>query len=214
MIRLSAIAVFAALCAFWSASLPAGADSARNGQPLAPAATALHVKLPAAEAGFNANPRPDARVRRGQKFVEFHGEFNYFPGNTSLIYGTLKRDGTPLKYQYVSFEPKFGIIGLVVGSIIPLPSYFNGYSWDKSNPPAVKYRVLLTNREYRKLDNFIKNARKNRKVFWLYTENCVRLVRDAARVVGLKAPEGTFVLPPTYVNMLSWYNRHRLADPG
>jgi len=212
--RLSAIAIITALCAAWAASLPASADSARIGQPPAPASTTLNVQLAPAEAGFNANPKPGKRVRKGQKFVEFHGEFNYFPGNTSLIYGTLNRDGTPLKYTYVSHEPAGGVFGLVLGSIIPFPSNYNGYSWDKSSPPATKYRVLLTDKEYRKLDAFIKRERKDRKIFWLYTQNCVRFVRDAARAIGLKAPEGTFVLPPTYVNMLSWYNRGRIADPG
>ncbi len=214
MICLSAIIIAAAICAFAAGTLPASADGARNGHPFAPASTALSVKLPAAEEGFNANPKPGMKVRRGQKFVEFHGEFNYFPGNTSLIYGTLDRNGKPLKYTYVSHEPAGGIFGLVLGSIIPFPSNYNGYSWDKSSPPATKYRVLLTEKEYRKLDSFIQRERKDRKVFWLYTQNCVRFVRDAAYAIGLKAPEGTFVLPPTYVNMLSWYNRGRIADPG
>ncbi len=193
---------------------PANADSARYHRPFASPSTSLEVTLAPADAGFNANPKPGMKIRQGQKFVEFRGELNYFPGNTSLIYGTLGRDGKPLKYTYVSYEPAGGIFGLVLGSIIPFPSTFDGYSWDKSSAPATKYRVLLTNSEYRKLDNFIKEARKNRKVFWLYTENCVRLVRDAARAIGLKAPEGTFVMPATYVNMLSWYNRGRIADPG
>jgi hypothetical protein len=172
------------------------------------------VRLARAEEGFNADPKPGMRIRPGQKFVEFRGEFNYFPGNTSLIYGTLGRDGKPAKYTYVSYEPAGGVFGLVVGSFIPLPSSFDGYSWDKANKPANKYRVLLTNAEYRRLDQFIQHARKTKKVFWFFTDNCARFVRDAARVVGLKAPEETFVLPPTYINMLSWYNRGRLADPG
>ncbi len=214
MIRFLVIAVIAAFSTFAAGTPPVSADGAHGDRTFAPVSRALDVSLAPAEAGFNANPKPGMKIRRGQKFVEFHGEFNYFPGNTSLIYGTLGRNGKPLKYTYVSFEPAGGIVGLFVGSIIPLPSTFDGYSWDKSSPPATKYRVLLTNREYRRLDAFIKHARENRKVFWLYTENCVRLVRDAARAIGLKAPEGTFVLPPTYVNMLSWYNRGRLADPG
>jgi len=211
--RFFVLAIVAAFSMFGFAGIqPASADNARSHRPFVSASRALDVKLAPAEEGFNANPRPGMKIRRGQKFVEFHGELNYFPGNTSLIYGTLGRDGKPLKYTYVSYEPQGGIIGLIVGSFIPLPSSFHGYSWDKSSPPATRYRVLLTNKEYRKLDAFIQHAKKTRKIFWLYTSNCVRLVRDAALTVGLKAPDNTFVMPVTYINMLSWYNRGRLAD--
>ena len=178
---------------------------------------AFHVGSAGCINGDQSNPPrriKKANIRPGQKFVEFHAELDYFPGNTSLIYGTLDPNGMPQTSTYVSHKPVMGALGLIVGSIIPLPSYFDGYASNKASTPVLKYRVLLNEQQYRKLDTFIKNARQTRKVFWMYTANCVRLVRDAARAIGLKAPEATFVLPMTYINQLSWANRGRLADPG
>ena len=178
---------------------------------------AFHVGSAGCINGDQSNPQPKikkANIRPGQKFVEFHAELDYFPGNTSFIYGTLNPNGTPQTSTYVSYKPVKGAFGLIVGSIIPLPSFFDGYASNKASKPVLTYRVLLTDQQYRKLETFIKEARQTRKVFWMYTANCVRLVRDAARAIGLKAPEATFVLPMTYVNQLSWANRGRLADPG
>ncbi len=179
--------------------------------------SAFHVGSAGCVHGNHSNPPRmirKANLRPGQKFVEFHAELDYFPGNTSFIYGTLNPDGTPQTSTYISYKPAKGVFGLIVGSVIPLPSFFDGYASNKASVPALKYRVLLTDQQYRKLDTFIQNSRKTRKVFWMYTANCVRLVRDAARAIGLKAPETTFVLPVTYINELSWANRGRLADPG
>lgn len=149
-----------------------------------------------------------ASVPEGQLFVQFQGELAYFPGNTSLIYGTLGPDGEPAQFEYASFQPAHGVLGLVMGSIIPWKSYVGGYAWDNVLPPMMSYRVELTRQQYRKLTAFIENTRRSGKRFYLYTDNCVRFVRDAARAIGLKAPEETFLLPPIYVNML------RIANSG
>ncbi len=178
---------------------------------------AFHVGSAGCINGDHSNPLPGGAINKadiqpGQKFVEFHAEFDYFPGNTSLIYGTLGPDGEPLNPTYVSYKPIAGPLGLIIGSIVPLPPQLDGYGFDTAPGAVVKYRVLLSDEQYRKLDAFVQNARKTRKAFWLYTNNCVRFVRDAARAIGLKAPEATLVLPIVYINELSWANRGRVAD--
>ena len=146
--------------------------------------------------------------RHGRYFVEFRGEMSYFPGNTSFIYGTLGPDGEPVQYEHASFQPAYGIFGLIGGSIIPWKHYFGAYPWDTIVPPLMSYRVELSARQYRRLVDFVETTRRSDKLFYLYTDNCVRFARDAARVVGLQAPEETFVLPAVYVNML------RIANSG
>ncbi len=177
----------------------------------------FHVGSAGCINGDHSNPQGNGTIKKaniqpGQKFVEFHAEFDYFPGNTSLIYGTLGPDGEPQNSTYVSYKPIAGPLGLIIGSIIPVPPNLDGYASNETPKPVVKYRVLLSEEKYRKLDAFVRNARETSKVFWLYTNNCVRFARDAARVVGLKAPEATLVPPITYINMLSWANRGRVAD--
>jgi hypothetical protein len=148
------------------------------------------------------------KSRGGRYFVEFRGELAYFPGNTSFIYGTLGADGEPADYQHASFQPAYGVLGLIAGSIIPWKHYIGAYPWDTVVPPLIRYRTRLSAQQYRRLVEFVETTRRSDKLFYLYTDNCVRFARDAARAAGLRAPEETFVLPAVYVNML------RIANSG
>jgi len=146
------------------------------------------------------------RRHRGGRFVEFRGEYAYFPGNTVIRYGFLDRNGKPVRYKATSFQAAGGVVGYIFGSIIPVPSKVGLYSWDNVTKRTTTYRVRINARQYRRLERFIKKTKRDKQLFHMYSNNCVRFARDAARAVGLKAPQGTAVLPPNYVNMLRRMN--------
>ena len=117
MSRLLIVAIVLVASAFGLGVLrPGNAENARDETTIQQ--TTQQNALQQSQAPLQAvETRQQRRFKAGQKFVEFRGELNYFPGNTSLIYGTLGPDGEPLDYQYVSYEPAGGIVGLVAGRI-------------------------------------------------------------------------------------------------
>lgn len=143
---------------------------------------------------------------RGQRFVEFRGEMAYFPGNTVLRHGFLGPDGEPDEYEAVAFQADHGVFGLVLGSIVPVRAKVGVYPWDDVVTPGRRYLVKINKRRHQRLMAYIEETRRSKKTFYLYTDNCVRFARGAARVIGLTAPEQTFVLPPIYVNALKFAN--------
>ncbi len=143
----------------------------------------------------------------GQRFVEFRGEMVAFPGNTVVRHGFLGPDGEPDEYEALSFRPRHGLLGLLVGNVVPYPSELGTYPWDDLSAMQI-YRVRITKHQHERLIAYIDKTRQEQRPFYLYTDNCVRFARGAARAIGLKAPEGTFVFPAIYVNML------RIANEG
>ncbi len=164
--------------------------------------TVLHTQIRANNALTRVSAETIRRRSHGQRFVEFRGELAYFPGNTVIRHGFLGADGEPDQYEAVAYQAEFGIFGLVLGSIIPVPPRIGVYFWDDRTVSARTYRVNISKKQHERLMDYIAKARQDRKAFYLYTDNCVKFARGAALAIGLKAPEGTFRLPPIYVNML------------
>lgn len=154
----------------------------------------------------SAKPGSLRKHSHRQRFVEFRGEFAIFPGNTVLRHGFLGRGGEQAEYEAVAFQGEFGIFGLILGAIFPLPAKVGVYPWDDVTKPGRSYQVKITERQHMRLLDYIEKTRQENQTFFLYSNNCVRFARDAARTIGLKAPEDTLILPPVYVNMLRYAN--------
>ncbi len=141
-----------------------------------------------------------------QRFIEFRGEFAYPPGNTVLRYGYLGPDGEPADYKVVAHQPAYGALGIILGTIVPVKTYVGSYPWDDVVPAMSSYRVNVTEEQYQKFINYVETYHETHKTFYLYTDNCVKFGQGAARVIGLKAPDDTLLIPPVYVNMLRIMN--------
>ena len=145
----------------------------------------------------------------GQRFVEFRGEMAYLPGNTVLRHGFLGPDGEPEEYEAVAYQGEFGVVGLVLGGIVPIPAKIGIYPWDDVVKPSRSYLVRINKDQHERLMAYIVNARRNKGSFYLFTDNCVKFARGAALAIGLKVPDSTVLLPPIFVNWLKFINEPR-----
>lgn len=172
--------------------------------PREPARLETATTLGLATSGTSA---PENRNHAGERFIEFRGEVAYMPGNTVITYGRLGPDGEPAPgYKVIAWQADYGAFGLILGSFIPVKSYIGSYPWDDVVPPMARYRVRVNDKQFAAFQAYVERERNSGKNFYLYTDNCVRFVRGAARAIGLKAPEETFVFSPVYVNMLRIMN--------
>lgn len=132
-------------------------------------------------------------------YVEFRARTAvYLSGHAYIVYGPEDENGKPLQENISGFFPKYHMLGFL-GGMVAVPGVVDEIKLDRKQKPLVTYRKALTAEEYKKLVEFIAEAKKEKKVWNMFVANCNEFVGDAARVVGLKAPPISFMPTPAYV---------------
>ncbi len=149
-----------------------------------------------------AQVRSKFQPRDGQRyFVEFRAETHYIPihpGHNYLVHGLLAPDGSIAKESGpVGFYSRLGPIGAGTLGLIANPGTIGPDPSGDDLPVTETYRVPLTSGQYTKLMEFIEYWRQNVVLWNLFFNNCNDFIAGAARAVGLKAPKGLAVIPPS-----------------
>jgi hypothetical protein len=190
-----------ALCAFCCAALgtaPAGA--AENGKALR------------ARAGVPEKPSKALRARASAPanygagyFVEFRSRPGYLFGHTYLVYGRMDGHGRRLAEKYAGAYPLDGQRGLIVGSVVPVPSSVRGVKEDYEERPSNIYRRKLSAAEYARLRAVIRQVSADDTHWNLLFANCNDFAIEVARGMGMTAPP-SWVLPKDFIAGLRYLN--------
>jgi hypothetical protein len=132
-------------------------------------------------------------------YVEFRARTAvYLSGHAYIVYGPQDDNGKPLEENISGFFPKYHMLGFF-GGMVAVPGTVDEIKLDRKQKPLVTYRKTLTADEYKRLVEFIANAKKEKKVWNMFVANCNEFVGEAARVVGVKVPPVSFMPTPAYV---------------
>lgn len=145
-------------------------------------------------------------------YVDFRARMAvYVSGHAYIAYGPQDESGKPLEEHITGFFPKYHMLGYL-GGVIAVPGEVDEIKRDRKQEPLVSYRKTLTFDEYKKLVEFIAEAKKEKKVWNIFAANCNEFVGAAAKAIGLKAPPVSFMPTPAYVLALKELNAPEEAE--
>jgi hypothetical protein len=182
-----ACVLVAACCALF---LTAGADSAAAGNR----SKALRARASVPERAELAARRTSER----DYFVEFRSRPGYLFGHTYLVYGRLGPHGRPVSEKYAGSYPLDGQRGLIIGSVIPVPSSIRGVEEDYKLRPSNVYRMRLSARRYARLTAVIRHVSANDKHWNLLFANCNDFAIEVAHGMGMSTLP-SWVLPEAWI---------------
>ena len=139
-------------------------------------------------------PRRDER----DYYVEFRSRPGYLFGHTYLVYGRLGRHGRPVSEKYAGSYPLDGQRGLIIGSVVPVPSSIRGVEEDYKMRPSNIYRRRLTAAQYARLRAVIRHVSANDKHWNLLFANCNDFAIEVAHGMGLSTLP-SWVLPKVFI---------------
>ena len=179
---------------------------------IAPAGAAEHVK---ARHARTAAPEKQSKALRARAsvpesrgagyFVEFRSRPGYLFGHTYLVYGRTDGRGRRLAQKYAGAYPTDGQRGLIVGSVIPVPSSVRGVKEDYEERPSNIYRRKLSAAQYSRLQAVIRRVSADDKHWNLLFANCNDFAIEVADGMGMRAPP-SWVLPKDFIAGLRYLN--------
>lgn len=134
-------------------------------------------------------------------FVEFRARSALSYGHTFAVYG---RVGQKIGAEQVAGLHPFteSSIPWMIGHLVPVPSETGASDGDTEDQYIIaRYRVLLTDAEYRKMTDSIKKLQASSPVWHAVLYNCNAFVADIAKSIGLKTPS-TLQMPKEFINEL------------
>ncbi len=149
---------------------------------------------------------PERRGRGAGYFVEFRSRPGYLFGHTYLVYGRLGPRGRPLTQTYAGAYPLDGQRGLIIGSIIPVPSSIRGVKEDYEERPSNVYRIRLSPARYARLRHVIRRISAADRHWNLLFSNCNDFAVQVANGMGMVAPP-SWVLPEVFIAGLREFNK-------
>lgn len=141
---------------------------------------------------------PEKRSADEGYFVEFRSRPGYLFGHTYLVYGRLNGRGRPATEKYAGSYPIDGQRGLIIGSVIPVPSSVRGVEEDYKLRPSNIYRRRLSAAQYARLSSVIRHVSANDRHWNLLFANCNDFAIEVARGMGLTTPP-SWVLPEVFI---------------
>ncbi len=171
----------------------------------------LETDKPAAAAKAPAGKRKTAEKGGGQYFVEFRSRYALSYGHTFLVHGRLNAKG-----EVAQLTPEF-VAGLhpagagselwTVGHVVFVPAETGPSDGDlEEEYVSARYRVLLSEADYRVVAAHIRNKQKNSPMWHAVFYNCNVWVGQIAQFMGLKAPANSMMYPADYINNLKEIN--------
>ena len=140
----------------------------------------------------------DKRSGDDSYFVEFRSRPGYLFGHTYLVYGRLGPHGRPVTEKYAGSYPLDGQRGLIIGSVIPVPSSVRGVEEDYKLRPSNIYRRRLSATQYARLKNVIRRVSANDRHWNLLFANCNDFAIEVAHGMGMSTLP-SWVLPEVFI---------------
>ncbi len=182
--------------------LLAGASSAdaghRNRAKTANSANSANSALSARASLPESAALAPRRAGDGDYFVEFRSRPGYLFGHTYLVYGRLGAHGRPVTEKYAGSYPLDGQRGLIVGSVVPVPSSIRGVEEDYKLRPSNIYRLRLSAARYARLRAVIRRVSANDKHWSLLFANCNDFAIEVAHGMGMSTLP-SWVLPEAWI---------------
>jgi hypothetical protein len=174
---------------------------AQSGGPFAAAAPEAlpPIKISADHPGNSTKPY----------FVEFRARSALSYGHTFLVHG---RTGQKIRAKdVVGLHPATeSSVPWMIGHLIPVVSETGASDGDYEEAYVIaRYRVGLTEAEYKKTLATMRAMQKNHPVWHAVLYNCNRFVGDIAESMGLKAPANSLLMPKDFINTLKAMNNGR-----
>jgi hypothetical protein len=149
-------------------------------------------------------------------FVEFRARSAHSYGHTFLVHG---RSGQKITARdVIGLHPASeSSVPWMIGHLIPVASETGASDGDFEDEYVIaRYRVGLTEAEYKKTLATMRGMQKNHPVWHAVLYNCNRFVGDIAQTMGLKAPDNSLLMPKEYINTLKQLNggRPELSGPN
>jgi hypothetical protein len=148
-------------------------------------------------------------------FIEFRARSAYNYGHAFVVHG---RVGEPItKKSVVGLHPAGeSPVPWMIGHFIPVPSETGWSDGDVGYNDAyitAKYRVFLTETEYRVLLAKLRQMQANTPLWSATVYNCVAFVGDIAAFLGMQHPIH-FVMPKEYIEGIKEMNGRRQQLPS
>ena len=181
-------------------------------------AFALFVGLPgsaamAQDAGTQAATaasEPAAKKLVKPYFIEFRSRSALSYGHAFLVHGKLNAQGQVgqvTKEQVEGLHPATeSSIPWTIGHVVPVPAEHGFSDGDiEDEYITARYRVLLTEAEYRDVTSFMADLRKRTPVWHAVLYNCASYIGDIAKHMGLKVGS-PLQFPDEYITELAALN--------
>jgi hypothetical protein len=153
----------------------------------------------------------------GRYFVEFRSRYAASYGHTFLVHGRLNEKGeigqlTP--DQVAGLGPATeSPVPWMIGHVVPVPSSTGPGDGDLEDEyVSARFRVLLSEAEYRRVVAHIRERQKASPLWHAALYNCNAWVGDIARFMGLKAPANTWQFPAEFINEMREMNSGQQVD--
>lgn len=138
-------------------------------------------------------------------FVDFRSRPGYLFGHTFIVYGRLDTSGRVIEAHYAGIYPRDDEVGLVLGSLIPVPASVRGVKGDFEEPATGLYRKRLTEAEYVRLTAAVRHAAETKHHWNLLTYNCNDFAVEVARALNMRTPP-SLLLPANFIAELRLLN--------
>ncbi len=139
-------------------------------------------------------------------FIEFRARAAQSYGHTFAVLGQVGQKITSA--QVVGLHPATeSPIPWMIGHFVMVPSETGASDGDTEDQYIIaRYRILLTEAEYKRLTAHIKEMRASSPVWHAVLYNCNAFVGDIAKFMGLKTPSSTLSMPKEFITELRHLN--------
>jgi hypothetical protein len=155
-------------------------------------------------AGDKQTTEQPAAVER--YFVDFRSRPGYLFGHTFIVFGQIDERGRPTKTHYAGNYPIDGQRGLVLGSLISVPSSVRGVREDYKERPTNIYRRRLSPAEFAKLKRVVGHLRASKRQWNLLFQNCNDFAIEVAHRMGMETPS-SWLPPSAFIDSLREMNK-------
>lgn len=139
-------------------------------------------------------------------FVDFRSRPGYLFGHTFIVYGQIDEHGRPAKTHYAGNYPIDGQRGLILGSLISVPSSVRGVREDYKERPTNIYRRRLSPAEFAKLKRVVSHLRASKRQWNLLFQNCNDFAIEVAHRMGMETPL-SWLPPSAFIDSLREMNK-------
>ena len=139
-------------------------------------------------------------------FVDFRSRPGYLFGHTFIVYGQIDEHGRPAKTRYAGNYPIDGQRGLILGSLISVPSSVRGVREDYKERPTNIYRRRLSPAEFAKLKRLVSHLRASQRQWNLLFQNCNDFAIAVAQGMGMQTPL-SWLPPSAFIDSLREMNK-------
>jgi hypothetical protein len=133
-------------------------------------------------------------------------------GHTFSVYGRLDANGKIVESTVAGLHPfTESSVPWMIGHLLPVPAEHGASDGDTEDEYiTASYRILLSEAEYNKVVNYIKQKNARSPVWHALLYNCNQYVADIAEFMGLKTPmSSVLAYPADFVNGIKELNGGR-----